>query len=175
MDYSLSHGIRSLPTDQEMIDRFRRYRSDFGEMANEIAQANYVYMVTLNRKWIDRHGILMAQALASYPQTPDDKAKNVLRTWAYSFTVESTLYIKGASREDWPLVNRVKGYVYFRSPPQVEGGYLLGLPGHPKYLFRVLPSLDGPPWPSDWKSGECLLRKIEPQWFLSLCRDRVGG
>jgi hypothetical protein len=164
--------FRALPTDQEMIDRFRKHHGDFEAMKDKAVKTS---QGDIWREWEDTSGVYRSEPFASYPRTPEEKARHTSRTWAYSFRVEDTRYVKDASIQDLAMLMRTKGYVYFRSPPQIEDGYLRGLPGQPKYLFRVLPSLDGPPWPSDWKSGDCWLRQIEPQWFLALCRDRVGG
>lgn len=87
------------------------------------------------------------------------------------------MYIAGAGKE-WPWVNRLKGYLYFPLPePRIEQGKLLGamqFADGQRRPWRVLEQLDGD-WPEDWASGECLLRRIEPQWFLILCKDHVGG
>lgn len=171
----LGWHFQSLPTDQEMIDRFKTYRSDFEEMAEEITRASYIGIVILDRKWADKLDLSVAESIVSYPQTQDDKTRNILRSWAYLLRVADTRYVRGATHRDLDMLLRTKGYVYFRSPPQIEGGYLVPLPNHWKLVTPVLPSLDGPPWPSDWKSGNCWLRQIEPQWFLALCRDMVGG
>lgn len=168
----LPWGFRVLPTDQEMTDRFREYRSDFEAMKDKAIKTRDG---DIWREWEDKIGVLGSESFARYPLTPEEKSKYTSRTWAYLFPVSETRYIKDATSQDLAMLLRTKGYIYFRSPPQVEGGHLLGLPGHPKYPVRMLPSLDGPPWPSDWKSGYCWLRQIEPQWFLALCRDRVGG
>lgn len=86
-----------------------------------------------------------------------------------------------------------KEYVFFPEVPRIKDGVLLGplsivtgkFPGaellgyqfHEKegvattqYRIRVLPSLNR--LPSHWKGFECVLRQIEPQWFLQMCNGR---
>lgn len=165
--------FRTLPTDEEMINRFRTHRSDFEAMKNK-AMGNSAGF--LGREWEDKTGVQGAERFALYPQT-SKKAKLISDLWAVEFGVEETRYVKDATSDDMAMLRRTKGYVYFRTSPQVEGEYLLDFPheGYPQRRWRLLPSLNGPPWPSDWKSGHCWMRQIEPQWFLSLCRDQVGG
>lgn len=171
----LSWHFRTLPTDQEMVERFRAHRSDFEMMKNKAVKT---YEGDIWREWEGKIGVLGSESLVSYPQTPEEKAKHISRTWAYLFPIAETRYVKNATSEDLAMLMRTKGYVYFHSPPRVNGEYLFGLPdagGKPAWRAHLLSSLNGPPWPSDWKSGNCWLRQIEPQWFLALCRDRVGG
>ncbi|MBL8495231.1 MAG: hypothetical protein JNM37_13410 [Rhodocyclaceae bacterium] len=63
-----------------------------------------------------------------------------------------------------------KRFVYYPVRPRVENGLLL----HPFHFGRqgegdrVFDSLNA--FPPDWKVGECVLRKLEPQWFIQMCR-----
>lgn len=181
-EHSLQTGMswhfRNLPTDQKMIDQFKAYREDFNEMAGEAARSN-VYMTSLNRKWADKHEILMAVGIASYPKTSEEVVKNTSRASAYLFPVASTRYVKGATGNDLAMALRTKGYVFFRDVPEIAGERFLGARNSdgPQLLqgLKVSSRLDGPPWPSDWRAENCWLRPIETQWFLALCRDRVGG
>ena len=86
-----------------------------------------------------------------------------------------------------PMVSspRVRGLVwknYFYVPvvPNVEQGRLWWPrsphSGQMNRSARVLDSLDE--YPPDWLQGrpvaECVYRRIEPQWFLTLCASRAG-
>ena len=69
-----------------------------------------------------------------------------------------------------------KAYFYFPQPPRVENGYILNpdhtLDGKPiiRPGGRVFDSLNE--YPKDfWKKGECLYRRIHPNWFLAMCRS----
>lgn len=68
----------------------------------------------------------------------------------------------------------VKRYVNFPQPPRVEDSWLL----EPTYdmqdrpttrkAYRVFDSLDG--YPPAWERGECVLKRIDAQWFIAMCR-----
>lgn len=172
----LPWNFRALPSDQEMIERFIKHRSDFENLKNMTVQK--YYYGNLSGQGNEGIGVWRSESFAYYPRTPEEQQKHISRTWADLFRVADTRYVKDATADDLALLLRSKSYVYFRSPPQIKDGYVYSPPdedGKPIYRVKVLPSLDGPPWPSNWKRRECLLRPIEPQWFLALCRDRVGG
>lgn len=63
-----------------------------------------------------------------------------------------------------------KGYMNFPQVPRIRDGKLLEpdskLQVEP--TLRVFDSLDA--FPSDWKRGECVLRRITDKWFLAMCR-----
>ena len=68
-----------------------------------------------------------------------------------------------------------KGYCYFPQPPRVEDGHLIEARYDPKtrrYIVRpghrVFSSLDK--YPSKWKDGEYVLKRIDNHWFLFMCR-----
>jgi hypothetical protein len=68
-----------------------------------------------------------------------------------------------------------KSYAYFPYPPRVELGQMI-YPGYDMQDrpetglgIRVFDSLND--YPPDWKDGECVGRKIEPQWFIYMCKD----
>lgn len=177
-NHNYDGAFHKLPTDQEMIDNFKEYRTDFEGILNKL-QRGYVSLDILSTESI-RSGIYASYRLM--PWTPnvyssphfEDPASN--REWSWQFHVDSTLYIEGAE-EHWPWVNRLKGYAYFPLPvPQIAQGRLIGpvLKNGQPFSWRVLDQLDGN-WPADWAHDECLLRRIEAQWFLFLCKDHVGG
>lgn len=78
-----------------------------------------------------------------------------------------------------------KDYMYFPESPRIDGDQLtwayqivgkglLGSQFHEKEGVatiasknRVLPSLNR--MPSEWRRGECIYRRIDAQWFLSMC------
>ncbi|MDD2723741.1 MAG: hypothetical protein PHH59_06930 [Methylovulum sp.] len=180
-NYHPAHNFKKLPTDEEMIKRFYAYNNEL-EAIKERALSRGSYSSDYsNLEWKTRHGIYAVYKMIIWPPNVYDSSPSILsannREWAYKFLVDSTMYIAGAGKE-WPWVNRLKGYVYFPLPaPRIEHGVLLGAMqfASGKYRpWRVLPQLDQD-WPEDWASGECLLRRIEPQWFLILCKDHVGG
>ncbi|WP_019865722.1 hypothetical protein [Methylovulum miyakonense] len=180
-NYHQALNFKKLPADQKMIDSFNQHRQDFDDAKDQaMSQTNYAGF--LNKPaWKARHGIDYFYNMIPWPPSVYSSSRTVEpasnHEWAWRFYVESTMYIAGAGKE-WPWVNRLKGYLYFPLPePRIEQGKLLGamqFADGQRRPWRVLEQLDGD-WPEDWASGECLLRRIEPQWFLILCKDHVGG
>lgn len=65
-----------------------------------------------------------------------------------------------------------KRLLFYPETPKVEEGWLLhpsGARGEPGNRYRVFDSLND--FPPDWKRGECVMRRIEPQWFIDMCRS----
>lgn len=180
-NYHPDHNFKKLPTDTEMIERFNQYRQDLDTIKERVVSRGYYSSDRINLEWEARHRVHDAYKMMPWPPNIYSSSHFVAptsnREWAYEFHVDSTMYIAGTGKE-WPRVNRLKGYLYFPLPePNIEQGRLLG-PIHftsgQRRSWRVREQLDGD-WPEDWASGECLLRRIEPQWFLFLCKDHVGG
>lgn len=180
MEYDHDELFRKLQPDQEMIDNFKKYRGDFDAIKEKvISQQNY-YMSFVNSDFRKQTGVWWVGAFGYWPSTvysnylmPREGGRK--QEFALSFSAEGTMYIAGAEK-NWPKINRQKGYAYFPLPiPRIEQGRLLGpmLNGQ-KLSWRVLEQLDKD-WPTDWASYECLLRPIEPQWFLFICKDHIGG
>jgi hypothetical protein len=67
-----------------------------------------------------------------------------------------------------------KRYCHFPQIPHVKDGYLLepwqtlDKKPYTKPAERVFDSLDT--YPPNWKRGECVLKRIDDHWFLSMCR-----
>ena len=66
----------------------------------------------------------------------------------------------------------IKDLYYFPEEPKIENGWLLvpDSTGVPEKFAPVMNSLNQ--HPKDFKM--CLLRPIEPKWFISLCRSGAG-
>lgn len=68
-----------------------------------------------------------------------------------------------------------KSYYHFPQPPRVENGHVLIHSFHASGAvdlapgLRVFDSLDS--YPPDWQAGECVLKRIDEQWFIALCRS----
>lgn len=68
----------------------------------------------------------------------------------------------------------IKSYYFFPQVPRIEHGHILvphESPRYPGYRLgqRVFDSLDG--YPPNWKQGECVLKPIDSQWFIAMCRS----
>ena len=65
-----------------------------------------------------------------------------------------------------------KTLIFYPEAPLIENGWLVG-PAHTdeknELHHRVLPSLNS--YPPNWKKGECVVRKLEAQWFVIMCRS----
>lgn len=63
-----------------------------------------------------------------------------------------------------------KRFVYYPVVPRIANGVLLyPFPyGKEGQGDRLIASLNA--FPPDWKVGECVLRQLEPQWFIQMCR-----
>lgn len=179
-NYHPAINFKKLPTDAEMIEHFKQYRQDFNEARDQaMSQLSYAGFLN-NPAWKARHGIDYFYSMMPWPPNIYSSSYFIEpisnREWVWQFNVASTMYIIKAGKE-WPWVNRLKGYLYFPLPePRIEQGRLLGpisKKSGQRSSWRMLEQLDGN-WPEDWSSGECLLRRIETQWFLFLCKDHVG-
>ena len=64
-----------------------------------------------------------------------------------------------------------KTLFFYPEVPRLENGWLLAPAredGKIELHHRVLPSLNT--YPPDWKRGECVVRKLDAQWFIQMCR-----
>jgi hypothetical protein len=64
-----------------------------------------------------------------------------------------------------------KSLFFYPEAPRIENGWLLAparKDGNIELHLRVVPSLDS--YPPEWKKGECVVRRLEAQWFIHMCR-----
>ena len=84
-------------------------------------------------------------------------------------------------RLQWGLVTMryfgsflTKGWCYFPQSPRVENGHIINADysltdnTYTRPGVRVFDSLDM--YPPNWERGECVLKQIDSQWFLFMCR-----
>jgi hypothetical protein len=64
-----------------------------------------------------------------------------------------------------------KGYTYFLSPPRIDDGWVVDQYGQRQWLLRN--NLDAS-WPEEFVKQQCLMRRIDAQWFLILCKNDIG-
>lgn len=193
--------FKPLPTDQEMIDKFYGYRDEFeAALRQTLATRSLSIWFYQSPESRERIGLIDFTSWGRWPKKTYEESpiqlSNSISEMAFAFRMASTKYIRG-SEQEWPWVDREKGYVYFPSPvPRISNGWLIGpmygpnlisnvpkgwsqkgwpYPGDRRRIaWRVRDQLNNN-WPEDWASFECLLRPIEPQWFLYLCKDQTGG
>lgn len=67
-----------------------------------------------------------------------------------------------------------KGFCYYPQPPRVENGHIVDASFslmdnvYTRSGLRVFDSLDQ--FPPDWKRGECVVKRIDENWFIFMCR-----
>ena len=81
--------------------------------------------------------------------------------------------IRGYESFSWLYTDTVwKTLMYFPEDPLIENGWLVMRANYQgqvdRHGKRVLPTLNE--FPVDWKPFECVMKKIEPQWLISMCR-----
>lgn len=186
----LSRYFSELPNDDEMIERFRKHRQDYENMRKD---ADLVLQKKLSETyWRKKYAAIVngGVVFACFPraiytdfeqykpcggpfmynfENPDN------RLFAFAFETDRTKYIKGADY-GWPHNSHEKGYVYFPIVPKIENGRVIGskTKNGSRITWRLFDRLDGK-WPEDMKGWEYRLRRIDPQWFLYISKDHVGG
>jgi hypothetical protein len=148
-NYHPNSNFNKLPTEQYLIDLFQENKDKFFR--------------------ISEHPYNLSSAFG---------LKNIRRVWELDsvlmFKIKSTLFIKGMdelSKKSWPWILREKGYFFAK---QSDLNMLMTHDHEFSYLsFRLVNRLDND-WPDDWILNQCLLRKIESDWYLYLCKVRNG-
>jgi hypothetical protein len=171
-----------LPPDQELIDHFRANRQGFvrlveeyklaggaiagtgrqrPEVARQLDELGLERMVRVYELWFPD-----PYSAASGERAAAPGAARLFEFHAIKFEYRESLEVPGPRG-----VIYWKQYVYFPAAPRIKDGRALRAAPLTEQVsgYRVLNSLDTPP--SDWQRSECLLRTIEPQWFLRLCRS----
>lgn len=176
-------SFRKLPTDQELIDNLQRNRSEFDEALGIIFSHQFGFALYTGKPagWHSKAGLLFANRWGLWPPKVYTSVSGYFNEprqsieWAWQFPIATTKYIKNVGKY-WPWGTRQKGYIYFpKMAPEIEHGRLIGPVyktsfSEKKESWRVLDQLDGN-WPDDWAHNECLLRRVEPQWYLYICKD----
>ena len=179
-----------LISDQAMIDHFNAHKEEFNALvknygvygANSEAWAMRPEVIELKEKTgieriIDGPGYWFDDPY-SIESAIKLKEMDNEKSWS-QYHSRSTALIK---MEDsmlheatyfWNGIFNWKDYVYIPVTPSIEQGRMkfprrVNDGNEPHLWLRVLESLDSP----KWDMGECVLRKIEPQWFLIRCRSR---
>lgn len=84
------------------------------------------------------------------------------------------LEIEPADPRYWRIEER-KVFMHFPQPPMIQNDRIIAITlslddlDSLRPAERILKSLDTSP--SDWKRGECLLKPIDTQWFMAICKS----
>ena len=179
---------RRLISDQAMIDHFQVHKQEF----NELTQL-YLHRSTDIMAWSARPDVIELKKKTGIDRIIDaagywfenpysteaaikSKAMRDNNTFSQN-NFRSAALIKMADTNIfwaaylWNGGLNWKDYVYFPEPPIIEEGRIkwpteIKARVFSNHWLRTLDSLDSP----TWERGECVLRKIEPQWFLKRCR-----
>jgi hypothetical protein len=188
-----------LPSDGEMIAHFRAHRDEFEEVVRRYR--NYpTVRNSSHSKWMeegdtkalmDKAGIKYVDGGGHHVWLPNpytlETAKKVdaivrdpeNKTFAI-FDKYGALRIKLSPEERYfarnppRMVVVRKDYYHIPELPRIEDGWLLGpVNREGKHFFRtrVVASTNWFPLTWEWPS-DCVLRPIEPHWFLRLCTGR---
>lgn len=180
-----AHYFSPLPSDDEMIEHFERNRQEFENMAkyetfserdNTVAKRCWKY------GWA-KPNIRKYEKFCRMPQDIYSTQEKGISScfsgdrgeWAYALEMERTIYILDADYS-WPHNSHEKGYVYFPIAPKIENGRVIGpkMKDGPRMTWRLFDTLDNT-WPTDMERNEYILKQIEPQWFLYISKDHIGG
>lgn len=112
-----------------------------------------------------------------------DKTPPVKHLYEFSRLVEPTKFYLGPDPAvfSWGVSSLCyfgtplnKGFCYFPQPPRVENGHIVDASfslrdnAYTRPGLRVFDSLDR--FPPDWKRGECVVKRIDGNWFIFMCR-----
>lgn len=183
-------GKINTPSDEEMIKHFYGHKKEIEEIV--YSYRNYPEPIESHYLWHDvkKNIDLMKKSgvrrvnhmpLFFFPEPYSPAA--AMRISEFLKKPDYGLYIKhGAikvSLDDHRYYSSsikygilLKDYYFFPEAPKIEDGWLLvpDATGVPRKWLPVLNSLNRPP--QDF--AMCLLRKIELNWFICLCRSGAG-
>lgn len=171
--------FKRLVSDQELIDRFNRHRSELEEMQAWAAGNRGCSPGCPADRWEGSLGIKWISRLTQWPpsgicdklppsSTPEQCRGHNWDWEVHKFNADRT---RAIDREYWPWSNMTKGYTYFLSPPRIDDGWVVDQYGQRQWLLRN--NLDAS-WPEEFAKQQCLMRRIDAQWFLILCKNDIG-
>ena len=185
--------INPLPNDEELITHFETHRADiealvksyrdYGGVGGSPWEQSPETRALMHKAGVDRVDQLGALWLPN-PYLPET-AELIDRTvrsgsesgWSFfrrhgsiGIEIDKNRYFRRSLR--YPLDYVIwKTLFFYPEEPRIENGWIVGparTDGKIELLDRVLPSLNS--YPSDWKRGECVARKLDAQWFIIMCR-----
>ena len=189
--YYLVIARNPLPGDEEMITHFQAHRADFEEVVRRYrsfdagpdgSPGDWAVQegtpVLLKRAGLRKH--IFGTSPLWFPDPYSQEAASLLRKKIEEhgfqlFREYGALVLRPSPKKRFRAMNLHyvtvwKDFMFFPEVPRIENGELLwpiNTRGNYAKRRRVLPSLDD--FPDHWKDYECVLRKIEPQWFIRMC------
>ncbi len=185
-----------LPKDEEMIVLFREHRGDIEELVKRFRE----YTPSPSEQhsgWLDQDNTreLMSRAELSDIANgatplwlPDPYASNTEKRIAdmpgfekyYRYSnisitlADPRFHLSGPAMFGMNVrsVSMFKDLYFFPEVPRIEGGFLIDPPnkyGKSLPSDRVYESLDD--FPAEWRLGTCALRRIDPKWFIRMCKS----
>lgn len=183
--------INPLPNDEELITHFETHRADIAALVKSYRDYEDVggspweqspdTQALKHKAGVDRV-IVTGDLWLPNPYLPET-AELIDRTVrsgsgccffrrhaSLMIEIDKDRYYRKAIR--YPLdFHILKMLTFYPEEPRIENGWIVGparTDGKNELHHRVLPSLNS--YPSDWKQGECVARKLETQWFILMCR-----
>jgi hypothetical protein len=177
-----------LPSDEEMIAHFEAHRGEFEELV--ALYRNYRPLPGERRTWEElpeikvrreRVGVIYISTIGSLLWLPNPYSiESGKRSWAMNNLAECRRYcaliFEPSERRRYYRTSIrygtiYKNYVSFPETPRVEQGriwYPMDDNGVIQPMDRVADSLNA--YPPNWGRGNCVYRRIEPKWYLMMCR-----
>ena len=183
--------INPLPADEELIAHFQNHRSDIEALVKSYREYNEVdatlweknpETLALKRKAEVERVVNTAALWLPNPYSPETDVliKHTIRAGSgccffrrygsIEIEIDVNRYFRKSLRYPGDYLIW-KTLFFYPEAPRIENGWLIGpthADGKNELHHRVLPSLNS--YPPDWKRGECVVRKLDAQWFIRMCR-----
>ena len=188
--------INPLPSDEEMMTHFQGHRADIEALVKSYREYQSL-SDDKSRLWVEASETkaLMQKAGVKYVndagsmwfpnpysvetarQAEDLRRKMGTRVFDL-YRRYSSLYVRLADPRYFTKLLRYptskaiwKDFYHIPEVAKIEDGMLLGsinVDGRSSLRYRVFASLNS--YPPAWKQGECVLRRIDPHWYIEMCR-----
>lgn len=179
------------PSDEEMIEYFYAHKSEIEEIVKRYRE--FPEPVATHYRWAEEpstNELLKKAGVKDLtnngwpifypdPYSPQSiaKLKAAEKIGDYEESIRHGLIRVSLARPDYFSAGTkygilIKSLYYFPEEPFIENNWLFvpDSSGTPKKFYEVTSSLN---WPID-TLVTCQLRKVEPKWFICLCRSGAG-
>ena len=183
--------LNPLPSDEELIAHFQTHRADIEALVKSYRDYEGVGgslwerspdTLALKRKAGVERVVQVGALWLPNPYLPEtaEQIERTIRSGSGCcfFRRHGTLEIETDVNRYFRKALRYPGdyfiwktLFFYPEAPRIENGWLIGpthKDGENERHYRVVASLNS--YPPDWKRGECVLRKLEAQWFVRMCR-----